>query len=203
MPLSKYTHSVHSLRLVLMSLHLRNTQKHKHTHTHKHTSQWCIACSGLAQSPLCPCIRCHSGSIVMSLCGCGPHTSCQADKAAHRHDWIRSYKGPTISGSCKQMNTCKNKKPVQAYIHKPSQMLEVLVYLTMASLCTAYTHTEQAVGQMAKVTAKSKSDAWGQADTAHQHQSIFHSCGTACPQPICLRPVKSRLNLSQDILKHK
>lgn len=45
--------------------------------------------------------------------------------------------------------------------------------------CALPTHRESR--RKAKVTAKSKRGAWGEADTTQQHESIFHSCGTAHP----------------------
>jgi len=96
---SRYTFSVHCL--VPLSPHLlTHTHTHTHTYTHSYThtsSQWCITCSGLAQSPLCLCIRCHCGSNVMSLVSCGPDRGSQADTAANRQDQIRLYNRPPIS----------------------------------------------------------------------------------------------------------
>lgn len=146
------------------------------THSDTHTSsQWCITCSGLPPSPLCPCIRCHGGSNVMSLASCSASTRSEA--AAHRQDQIAHTWGK---------KTCDTAASANSF----------LFYHT--GFYVHSFHTEHAIRQKAKVTVKSESGAQGQADTTHQHHNIFCSCGTACPILIRLGSVKSRLNLSQD-----
>lgn len=86
-----YTYSIHSQSGSLVSSSSQ-LLLHIQTHTHTHMSrQWCITCSGLAQNPLCLCIRCHSGTNVMSVTSCVPYRSSKAYTAACRQDHIKLY----------------------------------------------------------------------------------------------------------------
>lgn len=101
----EYTHSVPLLCLLVLSPHLLSYSL-RHTLAHTHTSsQWCITCSGLAQRPKCLCIRCHTGSNVMSLASCGAYWSSLADTAVHRHGQIILYNRLAIN-----FHTCWQKR---------------------------------------------------------------------------------------------
>lgn len=203
------THSCTSIYIPAQIISRSFQQADEQTHTHKHTSvgqdrhtvkytsciwsrQWCITCSGLAQSPPCLCIRCHSGSNVMSLASCGP---CRRLTLLHtdRTKLDRTIDRLPIYGRCWEahMQTHPCVKELD-HSHTP----QVTALLTGDSVCRSPHRESRRSGKRSQPSLVPG----GQPDNTHQHQSIFHSRGTARPWLICLGPLKSRLNLSRDIL---